>query len=857
MLNQNQVECYVPDADLQKHPSLSDGLDRSIPLTAESSSSGRYSEIQCKGGSVSDRTLVHDVNFLGQNISDAKPGRASVDHRTQSYFEPLQCEGIGNRRSSLGGNRVSEIDLSFEHDHPDDGSVSLEGGIPLNYKPLCTGSRGLDTRSKGQCLNEVVQNNSFMKQDTYQRKFIGSEGLTSNCESSHTRSGRRENSGRREFLSNKTKVQQTDCVREQENPETAFHEHSIDRRMGLVTAFEPSPEWFRRPEEVDFEKRLLDFSKEEWSAEQNFRPVREELWPDKESPMPEIFRTSFPANPPPSRKKSSSGSSGLPSRTSLPTGFPSDAEKYSYSGYYGLPVQTSLPANSLPKFERSSSSGSYDLPVETSVTSVDFVVPGSHMFGSRSVSVMQSEEGMQVITEETVSHTIYDEVLEPDIPLSKNMTQNAASCYHNSDNYTTGTDFTDCSANRSAASVLGGLRRRRADDVIQEIMLSPDPDSTTVVRRAPSKATTSYLVGKTDRADIAGGWKPVCSQTVVRKPRNPCQNTVPSAGNEIQMPPQLSQDSLWSTFDGVTIQKSGTHGQLVLGPDKFGVAKKDQESISAQPASLSALKSGAGGKSGKMMQSSVSSVGYLNRGDRAYIHSGGPGMSKASSFGKRVESATVQNMEIKQTTGNGTGAVELMRRNGNSGVVAERFPSNKLDLPKKSSSVERFASDKVPNVEKNRSDNGKDGCQDVVSKWQKFQEIISTPQRPQKPVQTTSSSLVRNSDQRSFEHHQLRTPSTMSNLERTQTTTENIQYQGRPIQTTTSNPVRTQTTSSSLVRDSDQSPFQLESKQSRKLEVACVTPQVRQPLRALHLDHDIMENSLAEDGICLISVYST
>ena len=804
---------------------------------------------------MSDRTLVHDVNFLGQNISDSEPGRASVDHRMQSYFEPLQCEGIGNRRSSLEGNRVSEIDLSFEKDRPCDGSVSLEGGIPSNYKPSCTGSRGLDTKSKGQCLNEVVLKDSFMKQDAYQRKSLGDEGLPTNCESSHTRSGLRENSGRREFLSNETKVLQTDCVREQKSPETAFHEHSIDRRMGLGIAFEPSPEWFRRPEEVDFEKRLLDFSKEEWSAEQNFRPVREELWPDKELPMPERFRTSLPANRPLNRKKSS-GSSGLPSRTSLPTGLSSD----SYSGSYGLPVQTPLPANSLPKFERSSLSGSYDLPVETSVSSVDYVVPGSRMFGSRSVSVMQSDEGMQVITEETVSHTIYDEVLEPDIPLSKNMTQNAASCYHNSDNYTTGTNFTDCSANRSAASVLGGLRRRRADDVIQEIMLSPDPDSTTVVCRAPSKTTTSYLVGKTDRADIAGGWKPVCSQTVVRKPRKLCQNSLPTAGNEIRMPPQLSRDSLRSTFDVGTIQKSGTHG-----PDRFGVAKKDQESVSAQPASLSALKSGAGGKSGRMMQSSleslsVNSVGYLNRGDRAYIYSSGPGMSKASSFGKRVESATVQNMEIKQTTGNGnsggTGAVELMNRNGNSGVVAERFPSNKLDLPKKSSSVERFASDKMPNVEKNRLDNGKDGCQDVVSKWQKFQDIISTPQRPQKPVQTTSSSLVRNSDQRSFEHHQLRTPFTMSDLERTQTTTENIQCQGRPIQTTTSNPVRTQTTSSSLVRGSDQSPFQSESKESRKPEVACVTPQVRQPLRALHLDHDILETSLAVDGICLLCVFN-
>ena len=241
---------------------------------------------------MTDRTLVRDVNLFGQNISDSKPGRASVDHPKQSRFEPLQCEDVGNTWSSLEGNRVSEIDLSFEQDH----SVISDDGVHSNSKPSFTGSRDLDTKGKGRCLNEVVQSDSFMKQDKCQRKSIGDEGLPPNCESSCTRSGRLENSGMQEFLCNKTKVQPTDCVREQKSPKTAFHEHTVDHRMGLGIAFEPSPEWFRRPEEVDFEKRLLDFSKEEWSAEQNFRPVREELWPDEELPMPKRFRTALPVS---------------------------------------------------------------------------------------------------------------------------------------------------------------------------------------------------------------------------------------------------------------------------------------------------------------------------------------------------------------------------------------------------------------------------------------------------------------------------------------------------------------------------------------------------------------------------------
>jgi len=58
-------------------------------------------------------------------------------------------------------------------------------------------------------------------------------------------------------------------------------------------------------------------------------------------------------------------------------------------------------------------------------------------------------------------------------------------------------------------------------------------------------------------------------------------------------------------------------------------------------------------------------------------------------------------------------------------------------------------------------------------------------------------------------------------------------------------PVREQTSPSTPV----QSPFRSEVQPLRKPEVACVTPQMRQPLRALHLDRSVAANTAADDGI--------
>ena len=708
-----------------------------------------------------------------------------------------------------------------------------------------------------------------------------------------------------------------DFGREQRSPGTNSLEYLYDQNFKLDIAFELSPDWLRRREDEDTEKPLsnLNFSKDESSSEPCFK-----LWSDEDPPVPKRSRTSLPANPPSSEKSSSSGedkhndrpmfnfstdeSSSEPcfklwsdedspipkrSRTSLLANPPS-SEKSSSSGkdkdndrplfnfskdeWSSKPhfrfwsdeeppiprrSRSSLPANP-PPVEKSSSSCPYGLPIETIETScvVDFVMPRSSVLSSRSVSFVQSEEGMQVVTEETVAHTIYEEDLpRSDIQTSNSGVQNCASCYRNTADQRDRTNSADLSAKWHTTSVPDGLNNKGLDGMMQEI-IGPSRSDSTIIIRGPSKTSSSSLVGSTDRTKIVRGWKPVYGQTVVRRPSRTSQNSVRTSSEGNRKPQQPSRDSLWTTFDGAS-RKSGTCAQPVPGQSRSGIGRKDQELGLAQSARVCTSKPGTDAKSGNSAKSSlerlsVSTATTLNRRDPANVQS-----TMKSSFGGRMESATVQKLDSKKTTGNGssgnTGDVEFLSRNSNSRLVSVGLAGYQHGLAKDSSSSERPQSAKVQNLKKCSSDVGKDGCQDVVSKWLKFQETPSTHERRQ-PVPNSGSSLVRTTNQSTISNR-VRTQTTSSSVVRpnSQSSIENRQPR---TQTTTSNPVRNPATSSSLVRPSDQSSFQSEVPQSlpsQKPEVACVTPQVRQPLRALQLDDDMSQSNLAEDGVYHISLH--
>jgi len=242
---------------------------------------------------------------------------------------------------------------------------------------------------------------------------------------------------------------------------------------------------------------------------------------------------------------------------------------------------------------------------------------------------------------------------------------------------------------------------------------------------------------------------------------------------------------------------------------------------------------------------------------------GGSGSSRpfrASCSGKRIESAKVQNTERMQNLAEDHGGgVELPSRNGSRTLNRPGdlgFSNGRRILPRKSYFGERGESDSVQIMEmKKSSGRGKDGHEDVVSKWRKFQETAPTDQPREPPVQSTSSNLVDRTEkqQRPFQ-------TTSSNV------VERTENQHRPFQSATPSlvgtpqpvsstpvqisPVQAQSSGSSLASSNLVRP----AVPSKKPEVACVTPQVRQPLRALHLDQDTSGISRAEDGVYHIRV---
>ena len=799
-------------------------------------------EIQGNGTSLSGRTQVGKMDVI-RNNPDAG-SQCFNDHGIQFEFEPVQERSVypedngRNGAFSLEQNPVSDVDLSSEQSSSDtstkvwDFKISNQGMFSSSPLP-CTGSGYPETRGKGGLLSRITGDHemeSFFEQnrtDVSTKEYSSERGMPFSLELSPVRSRYFQDDSKQgqESLSNETKFRQWSVVREQISPEADLQEHFTDHHLGLGIAFEPSPDWLRYPGHKDSEKPVLNFGKDERLPQP--MPVPEKLWPDNEPPVQKRFKTFLPAVTKPS------------------------AEKSSCSAFSGLPV-------------------------ETSICAVDYVLPRSSVFSTRAVSFTQSEEGVHVITEETVAHTVFDD-LPPSIQTSRNTAPN-----RNSKDQRHGSNSADFSANRSTTSVPERSDSKRTDDLFH--ILSPSSESTTIVCRAPSKTSASYLIGSTDRADIAGGWKPVCGQTVVRKPlRKPSQTSVQTTSEGTRKPSQPLQVSLWNTFGGAT-QKSGTHALSVSGGDRFEIAKKDQEPVLALPDSLSTSRPGGGEKSGNLMNNfldlpSISTATPLNRCELPSVKGTLPGMARTSSFGEGLESAGVWNS-------------------------AKR--SNDESISKSANSFQNSASN---------SNYGRDGRQDVVSKWHKFQETAPTPRSRQPPVLTTSSSLVRTVNQTPFQHCQPQTQTTTSDLVRTttatiglvktsgnnptlcqgplthQTATSNLvkphtatsslvrtrnqtpfQHRQPQIQSTTSDLVRTLTTTSGLVQTSGNNPthpptqtatlnlakthtatsslvrstghggFQSEVQQSmpsRRPEVACVTPQVRrQPLRALHLDHD-------------------
>jgi len=659
-----------------------------------------------------------------------------------------------------------------------------------------------------------------------------------------------------------TNSERLDFVREQKQPETNIREHVSDHHLGLGIEFELSPDRFRFNEDKDDDRPLLNFDKD-WIKKPHHTPLPRKLWPDEEPPKP-------------------------PKR-----------------------FRTSLPAADLPIAEKPSSSGPSGLPVETTFCAVDFSMPGSNVFRSKAVSLMKSEEGLHVITEETVAHTVYDDLPESGMANPTNKTQNRLRCYQDAKDRRDGPKPASFAEKWNTTSAPDGPSNKRSYDRIQEIILSPNPDSETVVRREPSKV--SCLVGGKDRTDIAGGWKPLSGQTVVRKPPKPSQNsmTAPLAGTG--KPPKSSVDSLFTSIDGGT-WKSGMCTRSVSGRDGLGIAKKDREPIMAQSASLSTTRSGVDKKSGNSTNDflelfSLDSAASVNGHSLPNIHKSCLGMartsssgerlesvmvqntaeksnrmyqctaskptesvsnfaeppsrngnkplwefelggsersrpSRASSSGNRIESAKVQNPEKTMNLAEGHGSgVELPSRNGSRSLNRLGdlgFSDSRHGLPRKSSFGERVESDSVQITEtKKSSSHCKDGHKDVASKWHKFEETTATDLPRQPPVQTTSSNLV----ERTAKQHPFQT-ATQSPVGTYQpdslTLVQIISCSPIQAQTSGSDLVRTTTPNSNLVRPTVP---------SKKPEVACVTPQVRQPLRALHLDQDTSGISRAEDGM--------
>jgi len=872
----------------------SDGLDcDGIPLSNFESShdSSRYFKLESREGYSSEETRVCETDsFLDQNRSDTAqtqyPDTSEMTCDLRLLQDRSGCEkGIADEASLSDDNRVSVINLSFDdHSHEDLRPESSDDGnygtaMPFGTEAVHFRSRSTGSQNKEGSLFSVSPDhdiNCFFEQknrkDRNPRKCSTDFTTQSSFEPLLSRPTSLEDNERQRFLFTGTQVQEPKC------PDENFREHFANDDLGLGLAVEPSAERLRYPASKDSEKRLFNFGTEDWSA----RSVLERLQPDDE--------------PPPVAKRL---------RTCLSGAAHPAAKKHSSSGYQcEEPVTseragTSVLAETQPAAKTSSLRGGCGVPVEKSVRTEELLLPSSRVYSARSVSLVQSEKGMRMITEDTVAHTIFDRLSpESETPDSRNGPHQSLSIgYYNTKNHKNGNNATTSSSDCSTKFMPDGLDEIQANSRIPEVILSPCENSTAVVTRAPSK--TSYSIGRTDRADIAGGWKPVCGQMVARKPARPSQNPILSTSESIRKTPQLCRDSLWTTFDN-DAKKSKTHAQLMSGQERFGMRENDEEPVLASSAS----RFGVCGKSGNPVKDSLAlslvnsstpsdrrdpahgrppvmaassvgedrdwsrvesmtrqcisnqhgtfrmpatsvknSVDVCSRNSSEPVMRFEPGTAHhdhllpASSYGRWIESATVDNMLKKKTSGSGAstdcgagidcGAVEIPSRT----IIrpnADGFPACRFGLAAESSFGKRSEPVRIANVERKSSSSG-DGQEDGVSKWHRFQEIADMPHHQQPPVR--SSTMARTTI-----HHPFQAPL--------------IQPTSSDLVQTATQPVRAQTAlSSAAVNSTMQSPFHCDVQPSRKPEVACVTPQVRQPLRALQRDHNTAAGATAHDGI--------
>ena len=727
-----------------------------------------------------NQTQVRDINQRTLHRHPREPDCSGILSNTESSHDNSTYFKIQGRGGSLSEEaRDCKLDLFFEQNRSERECANYSddsGLIPGSWFTLTQDHE-----------------NSFFEQngkDKNPRKC--NTGIQSDIKPFHVRSKNLEDNERQRFLLAGTQV----C--EQKNLDRNFQEHLADDScLGLCRAVEHSPERFRYSASKQSDKPLFNFSQEDWSA----RSVLERLQPDDAPPAPKRLRTSLSGVAHPSAKKSSASRQY-------------DKPVSSKGVQYDKPVsskgvQTSLLAETQPAAKASSLLGGRGIPVEKSVHTEEVVLPRSRVYNARSVLLMQSQEGMHVITEDTVAHTVFGSLSPESGP-----SQHLAVGYYNTEdqrNRNRATFSSDC----STKLVPEGSDDIRANSRVREIILSPCENSTAVVTRAPSKKSTSYLPGRTDRADIAGGWRPISGQTVARKPARPSQDPILSTSSGIRKPSQPFQDSLWTTFDAAA-KKSTTHTQL-SGQDRFTTAKNDQEPVLVS----SALRSGVCGKSGKptkdpLALSSVTTAIPSNRHDPIHIQGRPPDIAvtscivekrdlarvqsmtwknnvdqqpgtfrkpavsvrnsvevssrntyesatvmgdqhqQASSFGHWIETAAVENVQKKKTSGCGAGvnygAVELPSRTIH-GFYDVGFPACKPGSAMETSLGGRSDPVRVHSVERRSSSNGGGReKEDAMSKWNRFQEIADVSHHLQPPVR--SSSLVRTTNRSPFQHSQ-------------------------------------------------------------------------------------------------------
>ena len=868
-----------PDIILPKRLSSPHGMDRGMMDSKFESSckdcSTRHLEIQSSGQCLSNETRVGkmDKSFFDQNGSDAL-SKCFNDRENLSDFGSLRdqfvhLEDQDNGQYLFSGTRVT--DSFFDQNSSDKSARCCKDFESLQDEYV----RPEDQANRGSLseLSPVGETNFFFGQCDPEVSF--------------------KIPGQSRMFPTFPLV---DFVpREQKSPGTIFQDRVADHFLGLGMGVEPPVDQCRSADDRDGEKPLLNFDKDQWVKKSHTRSVPEKLWPDDEPPEPpKRFRIS----PPNVEKSSSSFSFGFgiektPPSVSASMDFVMPQSNAFSDGSFS---ERNHPVNRMKMLKENTLEGCSQSEI---CDPRMFTNPQLSLYSSKAVSLMQSEEGLHVITEEMVAHTIFDDPPGDDL-------QNAAQNHHAVGCHSTGeqrdpSKYAGLSENPSARS-----DNRRPDNRIEEIILSPSSDTGTIVCRAPSRNLCS--VGGTDWADIVGGWKPLCGQTVVRKPSRTAQNAIQTnSATGIRKVAKPPSDSLWTTFDGAA-QKSGTCTQQVSGHDRFGIGKNDRGPLGlALPATLLVTR-GAGvdnrtghvtsylpelslpvttapvnkasipdirpdmvntGSSGDKLES-VRVWEMPNRNNNEYRHKstnfvknlvslsssepltgfelegtkGGRPFSGSSSA-NRIEMTTVQKQRKRTLVDGCSDDVELASRNDSTSV--NRFGAVGLSNDRsKSSFGERFGAE---NTEKNNicTDGCKNGCLQGISKWQKFQETDPTDQNGQ----STSSSLVRTTGNGSFQigSSYLVEP-VVSSVHII--SPDPVQHCEPPTHTSSSDLVGNKTTTSSLVRTATgHGPFQSEVRNSlpppiRKPEVVCFPPQVCQPARALSLDQDTSALTSAE-----------